>query len=100
MLSKFRKYIYPLDVIVDLVPISSNILDLGCGDGHIVDKLKKRSFKFYKGIDPKINNETKIGNIRLCKNLIEDVISEVSDYNCILMIDVMHHIKKQHQKNN
>ena len=98
MLHKFRKYIYPVNLIVDLIPSNSKILDLGCGQGDLLKILKnKKKIKFYKGIDPKLKNEFKNKYSELSRLYIEDVIGEISNFECILLIDVMHHIKKNDQ---
>ena len=97
MLYKLRKYIYPRKIISDFIPNNSNILDLGCGKGDIINELKNKNFKFYKGIDPKVKFNILKKNIQIIKSDVEGIIDEILYFDCILMIDVMHHIKKKDQ---
>ncbi len=99
MLHKFRKYIYPRKKIVELIPNNSKILDLGCGQGDILQILNnKKNIKYYKGIDPKLKNKIESKNSILKPLDIGNVIKEIPQYNCILLIDVLHHIKRDDQK--
>ena len=99
MLQKLRKYIYPRNIILDLIPTDAKILDLGCGQGDIFELLKnKKNVQYYKGIDPKLKFESINKNFELLTLKIENVITDISKFNCILMIDVLHHIKKNDQK--
>ncbi len=91
MLSKFRKYIYPINIVLDQIPLNSRILDLGCGNGHIYSEIGEKNFICYTGIDPNIKN-------LILKKKVEDVLDDIDKFDCVLMIDVMHHINKKNQK--
>ena len=97
MLYKLRKYIYPRKIISNFIPDNSKILDLGCGKGDILNELKDKNFKLYKGIDPKVKFKSLEKNIQIIPSDIRSVIYEISHFDCVLMIDVMHHIKKKDQ---
>ncbi len=48
----------------------SNILDVGCGKGHLIKKLAELGFCNLTGIDPFIDKDEKIGNIKILKKSI------------------------------
>ena len=39
LLSNLRKFIYPVKIVIDNIPENSNILDIGCGDGHLLKEI-------------------------------------------------------------
>ena len=98
MLSYLRKYIYPREKIIELIPKNTNILDLGCGNGDLLHELiKNKKFNYYMGVDPKIKQNKQSINYNLSNLKIEDVINQIKKFDCVLMIDVMHHINKNSQ---
>jgi len=96
--SSLRKIIYPYDFLIKNIPPNSNILDIGCGNSHILSDYKYLKMKSYTGIDPKIKKNIIKKKFRILKFKIQEITHEIKDYNCILMIDVMHHLKKQDQE--
>lgn len=98
MLSKLRKFIYPIDIVLDQIPLNSKILDLGCGNGHLYNEIGEKNFISYNGIDPEIKSLIVNKKVKLIKKKVEDVLDEINDFDCVLMIDVMHHIDKKNQK--
>lgn len=82
------------------IPADKNItvLDIGCGLGQMLSKLKEQGYKRLKGID--ISNES----ITFCreKGLDVDQITDIIDYardsavkyDCIIMSHVLEHIEK------
>lgn len=98
LLSYFRKKIYPYEEVIGYIPPYSNILDIGCGDSHILADFSKINIKSYTGIDPKIKKSIYKKNIVITNDTIEDILKNLEKFDCILMIDVMHHIKKIEQE--
>jgi len=101
---EIRKRICPFKIIVDYIPPQTKILDLGCGNGIIYKYfLKNSNFISYTGID---NDKKKIkklqslntNKITFLNNNLEEIINIIKNYDCILMIDVMHHLNKKNQK--
>ena len=59
MLHKFRKYIYPRNTIINLIPNNSKVLDLGCGKQSIFNVIKiKKNLIQYRGVDPILKFES------------------------------------------
>lgn len=98
LFSYFRKKIYPYKEVISYIPPYSNILDIGCGDSHILKDFSKISIKSYTGIDPKIKKNVYKKNIQITNDSIVEVLKNMEKFDCILMIDVMHHIQKKEQE--
>ena len=96
--SYIRRLIYPYKIALSYINNNSKILDIGCGNGNILNDIKELNFLLYTGIDPKIKNNYKNKNVSLLNDKIENYINHISKYDCILMIDVMHHINKNNQE--
>ena len=89
---------YPHKIIVDNIPLNANILDIGCGSGAILSNKMLSKINSYTGIDPKIKTQILKDKIKIYNKSLEDMLTEINNYNCIIMIDVMHHIKKSEQE--
>lgn len=98
-----RKIIFPTTQLMSLIPNYSSILDLGCGNGFIFHNVN--NYKSYLGIDI---NKKKIQKLNLIKKnfsfnfISEDITKKLSKsrfnkVDTILLIDVIHHIKKYKQ---
>ena len=98
MLKRFRKYILPLNEIIVNIPLNSNILDVGCGDNLIAQKINLKKFKSYTGFDINIKKEINSKNYRIFKSDWEKMLGQIKNYDVILIIDIMHHIKKNLQE--
>ena len=101
---EIRKRICPYEIIIKNIPPKQEILDIGCGQCVTLEYiLKNKDFVSYTGIDKKIkkSNKTKkwsSKNLHLIEDSIENCNIDFSKFDTILMIDVMHHIKKDNQK--
>ena len=93
-----RKLIYPYNDVISLIPSKAKILDIGCGDSHLVHDNKIINCTSYMGIDPKIKKELHSEKIKVLKQTIEENLEKIHLFNCIIMIDVMHHINKNQQE--
>ena len=100
---EIRKRICPFDEVVRHIPTKQKILDLGCGRGILYNYyLKNFNYIEYTGLDINKKNINKLNKScnKNCyfknQDLEKDKIN-FSEYDCILMIDVMHHLKKNFQ---
>ena len=98
-----RKLIFPTTQLISLIPSDSCILDLGCGNGFVFRNIK--NYKSYLGIDI---NSKKIQKLNIIKKtsssyfLAGDITKKLSKsmfnkVDKILLIDVVHHVKKYKQ---
>lgn len=93
-----RKKILPMETIVGLIPNESNILDIGCGKGIVLDSLNY--FKKYVGVDHATNNYRKNkGKIEFIKeDCFKYLKRDCTNFNVFIVIDLIHHIKKNEQE--
>jgi len=96
--SYLRKKIYPHNIIVNNIPQNANILDIGCGSGTILSEKILSKINSYTGIDPKVNKKILNEKIRIYNDSVENILKNISNYDCIIMVDVMHHIKASEQE--
>ena len=94
MKKNLRKKIYGFEVIKDFINKDKeySILDLGCGKTPFFLEFKKK-FKKYYGIDVLVNDSTYDNIIFKKKNINQIDIEEMNEYDLILVIDVLHHLK-------
>ena len=91
----------PIRELVSLVPINANILDLGCGKAIVLKNLEK--FNKYTGID--LNNKNINSLLNLNKSntkfvegdCIKYINKSLKEFNCFLLIDVIHHLPVNNQ---
>ena len=101
---EIRKRICPFDEVANQIPLKKKILDIGCGNGILYKYfLDNKDYISYTGIDKNLKKLQKLqqessGNAFFLDRKIEDILEDIKNYDCILMIDVMHHINKKHQK--
>tara|TARA_B100000989_G_C19502858_1_gene455058 strand:+ start:266 stop:829 length:564 start_codon:yes stop_codon:yes gene_type:complete len=94
---KLRPFILPVNEILSNIPQNSNILDLGCGKGLLLNHIK--NFKSYTGVDlnvPLLNS--KDNNINFIKDdCIRYIDKKLNFFDTFLVIDLLHHIKSDEQ---
>ena len=101
-----RLKICPFNIIDDLIKNNSfdKILEVGCGKGTFFKNfIKDTNFKQFIGTD---NNAKSIDKLKIynnfntifCSEDIEETIKRVHSFDCILLVDVLHHIEKKRQK--
>ena len=101
---EIRKRICPFHEVANQIPLKKKILDIGCGNGILYKYfLDNKNYISYTGIDKNLKRLRKLqqkipNNVYFLNSKIEDILEDIKNYDCILMIDVMHHINKKYQK--
>ena len=101
---EIRKRICPFHEVVNQIPMGKKILDIGCGNGLLYKYfLNNKDYISYTGIDKNLKKLQKLqqkspNNVYFLDKKIEDILEDIINYDCILMIDVMHHVNKKYQK--
>jgi len=101
---EIRKRICPFDIVLKNIPTQQKILDIGCGNGIIYKYyLKKLKYISYTGIDNNKKSIIKLNNLKTKKAIflnkdVKEITNDIAKYDCILMIDIMHHLKINQQK--
>ncbi len=83
-------------IAIDAVPEKSKVLDIGCGPGLVAKELKKKSC-YVIGLDKFPQKKENISEF-IKWDLDSDTIpEEVSNYDYILMLDIIEHLKNPEQ---
>ena len=108
LIIKFYDYIRiticPFDIIFENIPKNSKILEIGCGKGVLYRNfLINKNFSFFKGVDVDKNSISFLNyynkdNVKFRNKGLEDILIEINKFNCVLLVDVLHHIKKNFQE--
>jgi 2-polyprenyl-3-methyl-5-hydroxy-6-metoxy-1,4-benzoquinol methylase len=109
---RYRPFICPFEGIVDEAKKANSVFDIGCGNGqllYIISEFSNSQNKKLTGIEISDNLITQAAAI-LNKNRFTNIIEvykydgitipdEINDYDLITMVDVLHHVPKNIQKN-
>ena len=104
-LMKWRPWICPFHILMEHVPQGSSVLDIGCGNGLWLFLLWRLG-RISEGIGIEIN-QAKIdaaNSLKKNEDKLEFTRFEPKDkwrqrsYQCVTMIDVLHHVRKDKQK--
>lgn len=109
---RYRPYICPFEDIVNEAKMARSVFDIGCGNGqllYIISEFSNSQKKNLAGIEVLDNlitqatiilSENKFFNtIKIYKYDGHTIPDEIYDYDLITMIDVLHHIPFNEQKN-
>ncbi|OYX28466.1 MAG: hypothetical protein B7Z06_01655 [Flavobacteriales bacterium 32-35-8] len=71
----------------------TSILDVGCGEGYLLDKLDVQGFNSISGIDPYIFEDIHKPNYKIYKKSIEDLVEEKLKFDIIILSHVFEHLE-------
>lgn len=69
-----------------------NILDIGCGDGHLLSTMGEYGFNRLTGIDPLISTEIKKRNLKILKQTITEHKDSYQKYDIIMSHHSLEHM--------
>ena len=104
--ARLRKVVCPLDEVCQSVPVGCSVFDLGCGTGAILlELIRTRSVKQVGGCE--VSREA-LAEVEITVNrelghsgeffAAKEPPLRLSAYDCITLIDVLHHIPKEVQE--
>jgi 2-polyprenyl-3-methyl-5-hydroxy-6-metoxy-1,4-benzoquinol methylase len=105
--TRYRPFICPLDLILSHIPEGTSLYDIGCGTGALPYlALKLRSAKIAHGYDisPEAVKASQVFQLQPPQFKIdylkpEQTPPDLSGYDTVTMIDVLHHIPFKQQDN-
>lgn len=71
----------------------TSFLDVGCGDGFLLDKLEEQGFTNISGIDPYIGEDIYKPNYKIHKKTIENLVEEKIKFDIIILSHVFEHLE-------
>jgi 2-polyprenyl-3-methyl-5-hydroxy-6-metoxy-1,4-benzoquinol methylase len=75
---------------------TSRVLDIGCGDGFLLDKLNGQGFKNLLGIDPYLEKEIQKKDYKVRNESVERLVSEQCKFDIIILSHVFEHFEDPH----
>jgi 2-polyprenyl-3-methyl-5-hydroxy-6-metoxy-1,4-benzoquinol methylase len=102
ILVRLRPYICPFEIILGYVPKGSRVLDIGCGNGLVLNLLS--AFKLIKsgiGVDVNVKSLDVASAVAKSNNLLGLFFTPkqpIEYFEAVLLIDVLHHIPVKIQK--
>lgn len=89
----YNRFVESLMLLLNYIPKSSKILDVGCSPGYLTSAIKLLGFNV-KGVDLDPDTVTKFNNIEVKKCNIEEEILPFNDdtFDCIIFSEVLEHI--------
>jgi len=90
---------YRIKVTSKYIKANDRVLDIGCSDGYLFEKLKTKPLGPSVGLDPLLNDEIVHENYRLIPGKFPyDLPSDNKEFDCITMLAVLEHIPRDQQK--
>lgn len=83
--------------LLESVPRSGAILELGCGPGHLLGFLKNHGYTNCRGVDlceEQVDIATKAGLLARQADLFDTLRAAAGEYHAIIAIDVIEHIER------
>ncbi len=77
---------------------TTKILDVGCGGGILLHKLRKQGFTKLYGVDPYIANDIITKDIVIKKASLTDLLVDDEKYDVIMMSHVLEHMESPNQQ--
>lgn len=93
LVGKITRFLYPIDYQhYRLVGVEGKILDVGCGDGAILNRLASLGYKYLRGIDPFIEKDITYSNgVKIYKTEITNYKSH-EKYDMIVFNHALEHV--------
>lgn len=92
-----KAYKYHFFPLLQSLPRSAKILDMGCGPGFFLEALKEWGFTGCTGIDAS-EEQAAIGNKRgnpvVCGDVLKHIGETTGEYDCIIALDFIEHFTK------
>lgn len=79
------------------VRIHDRVLDIGCLDGHLLEKLEAKKIQNSVGLDPLLTEIVYKQDYTLLPGTFPEVLIDNSSYNCITLLAVLEHIPRDQQ---
>ena len=79
------------------VRANDKVLDIGCFDGSLFEKLKSKPIRKSLGIDPQLDSVIEKENYVLRRGKFPDDLPSGETFNCITMLAVLEHIPHENQ---
>jgi len=80
------------------VRAKDKVLDIGCFDGYLFEKLKVKSIKQSIGLDPLLIERIEKDNYTLIPGVFPDNLPNHNGFDSIVMLAVLEHIPREKQK--
>lgn len=82
--------------VVRLIPNSCRLLDIGCGDGTLLEKVRER-VQTGVGIDPEFESLRSSGSLRFYRGVFpEDLPEDETRFDIVTAAAVLEHIPQEH----
>ena len=81
------------DIFLDESLLDKNILDFGCGDGHLVNAILDRNPKYIVGYDYILSPKVKLKKPNSIFTFDKDIVKEKGPYDLIVLYDVVDHLE-------
>ncbi len=79
------------------IKANDTVLDIGCFDNSLLEKLKSKPINFSFGLDPLLESSVITENYKLLPGRFPENLPEEVTFNCIAMLAVLEHIPTQEQ---
>ncbi len=83
---------------IPYVRTNDKVLDIGCLDGYLLERLQSKSIQQSVGLDPLLNAVVKHNNYTLIPGHFPEGLMKSKCFDCITMLAVLEHMPREQQK--
>lgn len=87
-----------VSMCIPYIRVNDKILDIGCLDGYLFEKLENKTIQKSIGLDPLLTEVVKHKAYTLIPGKFPHKLIESKHFNCIIMLAVLEHIPREEQK--